>query len=182
MLNSGKHHVSVFLDLLKALDTLDHGILMSKLDRAGIRGKVLRWLNSYTSGRQQSLVTCVNRKYLLRVIYYPGFLKVLYWEWDRSYFWYTYQRHCKSAPTLHYVHFADDSTVSASRDDIYNLIDILNNALSNIRMWIQGNRLSLNAIKTIYIVISNKYCHENLQLKIGNPILNRVKKQNFLGI
>ena len=49
--NQNEHSASVFLDLLKAFDTLDHQILLSKLSRYGIRGTALEWFGSYLQNR-----------------------------------------------------------------------------------------------------------------------------------
>ena len=49
--NKGKHSMGVFLDLSKAFDTLDHPVLIAKLERYGIRGNMLDWFKSYLSGR-----------------------------------------------------------------------------------------------------------------------------------
>ena len=42
-LDMGKYVVGVFLNLKKAFDTVDHTILLRKLEQYGIRGKTLRW-------------------------------------------------------------------------------------------------------------------------------------------
>ena len=47
--------IATFLDLAKAFDTVNHDILLSKLERYGIRGKVLFFLKSYLSDRQQKV-------------------------------------------------------------------------------------------------------------------------------
>ena len=55
-LDKSNYMVSVFLDLSKAFDTLDHGVLIRKLDHVGVRGEILRWLESYLSDRKQRVV------------------------------------------------------------------------------------------------------------------------------
>ena len=52
-LDSNKYCVGLFVDLKKAFDTVNHSILINKLDYYGIRGKPLDWLISYLNDRQQ---------------------------------------------------------------------------------------------------------------------------------
>ena len=48
-----KFTLGVFVDLSKAFDTVDHQILMKKLEYYGIAGNNLRWFENYLKNRQQ---------------------------------------------------------------------------------------------------------------------------------
>ena len=52
--------IGVFIDLKKAFDTVDHNILLSKLQCCGIRGLALEWIKSYLSNRRQYV--CYNNR------------------------------------------------------------------------------------------------------------------------
>ena len=47
------HSGDVFLDVRKAFDTVDHHLLLRKLSKEEVGGVVLRWFDSYLSGRRQ---------------------------------------------------------------------------------------------------------------------------------
>ena len=44
--------ISVFIDLKKAFDTIDHTILPQKLNHCGIRGIAKQWVSSYLTHRK----------------------------------------------------------------------------------------------------------------------------------
>ena len=52
-LDNRKFGCGIFIDLQKALDTVNHHILLMKLEHYGIRGTTLNWFESYLSDRKQ---------------------------------------------------------------------------------------------------------------------------------
>ena len=52
-LDEEKFACGVFTDLQKAVDTVDHNILLSKLYHYGVKGTPPQWFKSYPTGRQQ---------------------------------------------------------------------------------------------------------------------------------
>ena len=57
---------------------------------------------------------------------------------------------------MHFVYFADDTTVFASDSDINNVHATVNRQLVGVDNWLKANRLSLNVSETSYMIISNQ--------------------------
>ena len=177
-LDSGRSVVSVFLDLSKAFQTLDHGILLSKLNYIGIRGEMLEWLRSYLSGRTQFTTVNGESSDMLEVCTgvpqgsVLGPLLFLVYLNDMS----------NSSGVLNFIHFADDTTLFLTGENLDDLCGVVNDELGRVDEWLITNKLSLNVNKTNSIIFSNYTISDNVLIKIRDVPISRVHSTKFLGI
>ena len=73
-IDSGKVIVGVFLDLKKAFDTVDHEILLDKLNSYGINNNLHAWFESYLHNRSQfvSIITINLKPNTSLMVYHKG--------------------------------------------------------------------------------------------------------------
>ena len=83
-------------------------------------------------------------------------------------------------PQTSFVHFADDTTVFVSDNDINGVHASVNRELVGVDNLLKTNRLSLNVSKTSYMIISNQ--KNALDIKIRETILTKVSTVKFLGV
>ena len=55
-MDRGKLTGAVFIDFRKAFDTVDHAVLIKKMEMLGVRGVQLKWFMDYLSNRQQIVI------------------------------------------------------------------------------------------------------------------------------
>ena len=55
-LEEGNNVDAVYLDFSKAFDKCDHGILLHKIKKLGIKGKLGKWLQNFLNGRKQAVI------------------------------------------------------------------------------------------------------------------------------
>lgn len=175
--------IGVFIDLSKAFDTVDHDILISKLENYGVTGTNLSWFKHYLTDRKQCVtydefltetkrITCgVPQGSILGPLLFLIYINDLH----------------KTSRLLDFILFADDTNLFYSHKDIKTLFQIVNNELELISDWFIANKLSLNVKKTKYIFFCKNSKLDNLPLKlpalkVNNVDVKRVADTNFLGI
>ena len=56
ILEAGSNADTIYLDFAKAFDKVDHGIVLKKLSLLGIRGRLLQWITSFLTSRNQMVL------------------------------------------------------------------------------------------------------------------------------
>ena len=147
--------VLVLLDLTAAFDTIDHGILLSRLrHRFGVRGAALDWLRSYLADRKQliriesdnssptSVPFGVPQGSVLGPLLFTAYITPL-GDLIRKY-------------GLEYHLYADDTQIYVSfppgGDEQPDALNCLHSCLEEIVKWSQSNLLKLNDEKTDVVV------------------------------
>ena len=185
-MDNGRYTANIFIDLKKAFDTVDHDILLAKLRKYGVDNLAFAWFSSYLTNRKQYCrVNGVSSKTedikcgvpqgsclgpLLFLIYIndlPFSLK-------------------KGKVTM----YADDTSISYSSKNMEDINQTLSSELGHLKQWLQGNKLSLNVLKTQALVVGSKpnikKITENVvdtpQFLIGDAQVENVDQTKYLGV
>ena len=141
--------VLLLLDLSATFDTLDHQILLSRLNSVlGIQSTALQWFHSYLSDRYQSTSVNNSSSSPSQLMYGVPQGSVL-----GPILFVLYTTPLSDIIANHSVNhqlFADDTQLqkSAPLNEVTNLTKELNACTDNIKTWMTENQLKLNDDKT----------------------------------
>ena len=134
---------SIFLDLAKAYDTIDHRILIAKLEKYGIRDVPLQLIESFLTNRQQyttikSTKSATNK--VLCGIPQGSTLGPLLFT--------IYINDLPLASDLKVHLYADDISLTLTHSQPEMLLQKVNENMQKIINWMRINKLSINYSKS----------------------------------
>ena len=184
-MDNGNTPFAVYPDLSKAFDTLNHSILLDKLKFYGFRGTSINMIKRYLSNRKHcSEIDRFRSSYINIPTGVPqgsilGPLLFIIYMHDLP----------NASRLFKYIIYVDDTTLIANLNDFYAKhdsglnINILNDELEKISYWLLANKLSLNKLKSQFMLFHQPQKRVTIPiLKINNTIIECVDEFNYLGL
>ena len=179
-INNRNMTIACFIDMAKAFDTVNHNILLQKLNKLGIRRNTRRWLENYLTNRKQcTMANGTTSSYHDIVCGVPqgsilGPLLFIIYMNDIN-------TSCKNS---NYLLYADD-TVIFNTKDINVATRELQTDLDSFSIWCERNQLTMNVKKTKYVIFGMKSQTRGLnmhELYVQDQKLQKVATYKYLGM
>ena len=170
--------IGVFIDLKKAFDTIDHDILLKKLDRYVVRGISNNWVKSYLTGQKQFVNINIATSGMLQTVCGVPQGSVLGLQLFLLYI----NDICNVSKLIKCILFADDTNLFFSEKCIKYICKVMSIELFKFKSWFSLNKLSLNISKTNYIVFGKVNKDGLNNVSIDEFILTTVCSTKFLGV
>ena len=170
--------LAIFIDLKKAFDTVDHSLILTKLESYGIRGGELEWYRSYLSDRFQytsmngvvsekrKLLVGVPQGSLLGVLLFQIVINDLHTAIRYS----------------NVILYADDTTILIVGKNLKCAKVKLQYDMNELYNWLCLNKLSLNTAKTKMMIFSREPYFEDITIKVNDTAIELVDSFKFLGL
>jgi hypothetical protein len=180
-LDKGNYNCMISLDLSKAFDSVDHALLISKLQWYGFKGKIIDLIGSYLRNRIQ----CTRYRDCLSS---PGVIKrgVPQGALLSPFLFLIFINDMAHLPcSSKLFQYADDSSLLRSGPDICTMLYDAQNDINCVATWLRQNGLKINEAKTQYLLIHD--VHKPIApsipgLKLNGILLERVNALKFLGV
>lgn len=155
---------TIFLDIIKAFDTVDHGILLEKCEFYGIRGPALDFLRSFLSNRQQyvringSTSSVVDMKCgvpqgsVLGPLLFLIFVNDLVLSLKDAKTKMSDMFHSVSDVTVPL--FADDTSLICIAKTERLLVELMTQCLDQVSSWLRVNKIKVNPSKSSFVIFS----------------------------
>ncbi len=180
-IDSGNYIASIFIDLRKAFDTINHNILFIKLRRYGINDSELQWFKSYLTNRRQYVAinnVMSDPCYITAGVPQGSILGPM-----------LFLLFINDMPDViskcNMEMYADDTLMYAHGTDLDKLKNILNNDLKQLEQWLQRNKMKVNVAKTkvmLFCTSVKKYDPMNFNIYLNDHRLQIVNDIKYLGI
>ena len=170
--------IGVFIDLRKAFDTINHDILIDKLEHYGVRGTANKWIMNCLNGRQQNVQIDNVHSGLKKVIHGIPQGSIL---GPRLFITYINDMRYVSS-FLKYVLFADDTTIIGACNDINLLNKEVNHELIALSQWLSIKKLSINLEKTQCMLFTNSKSFRNITITLNNVGFKLIHSARYLGV
>lgn len=156
-LERGEVVLGTFLDLSKAFDLVDHGVLLRKLERYGVRGVALNLFRSYLSDRKQLVQIRSGGKQISSELMTCGPYSVPQGSILGPLLFNLYINDLPSIITNSSVTlYADDVSLITSHRELAVVKDEVLRSVENIDQWLSSNHLMLNSAKTEMMLFGNR--------------------------
>ena len=183
-LENKKNSICVLLDLSKAFDTIEHSIMLEKLDLYGICGTTLSWFRSYLSDRCLRVkcrttscgIDTLSDEFTVKYSTPQGSClgPLIFLIFVNDLHLHLLDSEC--------VQFADDMTLIFAHGNLKYLCFCVEQELCRIRDWFHANKLTLNIEKSSYLLfVVNKVTCANFKLSLDGLEIPRVNHARFLG-